>query len=174
VESPEDISRIFEEAKMKTELRSPLDVPEARQQVSGPSTGLLIVGIIGGIISLGSFFSISIGTGLTTLWWKGFPDRYEDLWEGAFGIGSSLVGVAIAAFVIYAALKMKELKQWSLALVASILALIPCVSPCCIIGLPIGIWSLIFANRVGPQFIRERNCRDCRIDHISWVTGSYS
>ena len=132
---------------MNTELPTPPVAPDALKQVSGPSTGLLIVGIIGGIISLGSFFSISIGTGISTLWWKGFPDRYEDLWEGAFGIGSSLVGILIAAFVIYAALKMKELSQWSLALVASILALIPCISPCCVVGLPIGIWSLIVLTK---------------------------
>jgi len=132
---------------MNTELSTPPVAPDALKQVSGPSTGLLIVGIIGGIISLGSFFSISIGTGISTLWWKGFPDRYEDLWEGAFGIGSSLVGILIAAFVIYAALKMKELSQWSLALVASILALIPCISPCCVVGLPIGIWSLIVLTK---------------------------
>ena len=26
---------------------------------------------------------------------------------------------------------------------ASILAMIPCLSPCCLIGLPIGIWALV-------------------------------
>ncbi|MBN1223527.1 MAG: hypothetical protein JXB23_09775 [Candidatus Aminicenantes bacterium] len=132
---------------MNSESQTPPKAQDPMWQVSGPSTGLLIVGIIGGIISLGSFFSISIGTGFSTLWWKGFPDRYEDLWEGAFGIGSSLVGIIIAAFVIYAALKMKELSQWNLAVVASVLALIPCVSPCCIVGLPIGIWSLIVLTK---------------------------
>ena len=132
---------------MIDERQAPPGAPDATAQVSGPSTGLLIVGIIGGVISLGSFFSVSIGTGLSTLWWKGFPEGYEDLWEGAFGIGSSLVGILIAAFVIFAALKMKELRQWSLAVAASVLALIPCISPCCIVGLPIGIWSLIVLTK---------------------------
>lgn len=26
---------------------------------------------------------------------------------------------------------------------AAILAMIPCVSPCCLLGLPLGIWALI-------------------------------
>jgi hypothetical protein len=26
---------------------------------------------------------------------------------------------------------------------ASIIAMIPCVSPCCLLGLPIGIWALV-------------------------------
>ncbi len=121
--------------------------PAASSQVTGPAIGLLITGIIGGIFSLASFFSISIGTGLSTLWWEGFPDRYEELWEGAFGIGGSLVAICVAAFIIYAALKMRELSQWGLAVAASVLAMIPCISPCCIIGLPIGIWSLIVLTK---------------------------
>jgi len=126
---------------------TPTSAPDASNQVSGPAIGLLITGIIGGIFSLASFFSISIGTGLSTLWWEGFPDRYEELWEGAFGIGGSLVAVAVAAFIIYAALKMRELSQYGMALAASVLAMIPCMSPCCIIGLPIGIWSLIVLSK---------------------------
>ncbi len=121
--------------------------PDVSNQVSGPAIGLLITGIIGAIFSLAGFFSISIGTGLSTLWWEGFPDRFEELWEGAFGIGGSLVAICVAAFIIYAALKMREQSQWGLAVAASVLAMIPCISPCCIIGLPIGIWSLIILTK---------------------------
>jgi hypothetical protein len=38
---------------------------------------------------------------------------------------------------------MKKLKNWNLAMAGSILAMIPCISPCCIMGLPIGIWAVI-------------------------------
>ncbi len=62
-------------------------------------------------------------------------------------MGSSFLGLLVALFIIYAALKMKDLKQWNLAVVASILAMLPCISPCCIIGLPIGIWSLVVLMR---------------------------
>ena len=126
---------------------APPRAPGASNQVSGPAIGLLITGIIGGVFSLAIFFKSSIGTGLSTLWWKGFHYRYEDLWEGAFGIGVSLVAVCMAAFIIYAALKMRELSHWELAVAASVLAMIPCISPCCIIGLPIGIWSLIVLTK---------------------------
>ena len=43
--------------------------------------------------------------------------------------------------------EMKELKQWNIAVVASVLAMVPCISPCCIIGLPIGIWALVVLMR---------------------------
>lgn len=126
---------------------TPPRTTDASSQVSGPAIGLLITGIIGAVFSLASFFSISLGTGLSTLWWEGIPDRYEELWEGALGIGGSLIAVCVAAFIIYAALKMRELSQWGLAVAASVLAMIPCISPCCIIGLPIGIWSLIVLTK---------------------------
>jgi hypothetical protein len=30
---------------------------------------------------------------------------------------------------------------------ASILALAPCISPCCLVGLPIGIWALVVLSK---------------------------
>jgi hypothetical protein len=39
-------------------------------------------------------------------------------------------------------MKMKALEQWTMAIVASVVAMIPC-SCACILGLPIGIWSLV-------------------------------
>lgn len=38
---------------------------------------------------------------------------------------------------------MKQLQKWTLAVTASILAMIPCLGPCCLIGIPIGIWALV-------------------------------
>jgi hypothetical protein len=39
-------------------------------------------------------------------------------------------------------------------LAAAIVALIPCFSPCCLIGLPIGIWALVVLSKpeVKSQF----------------------
>ncbi len=122
-------------------------VPDAARQISGPSTALLITGIIGAIFSVATFFSLIIGTGLSTFWREDIPDVYGEIWEGAAGMGSSFVGILVAGFIIYAALKMKELNQWGLAMAASILAMIPCISPCCIIGLPIGIWCLVVLTK---------------------------
>jgi ABC-type proline/glycine betaine transport system permease subunit len=88
-----------------------------------------------------------IGTSLSSLWMDEMPDKFSEIYEGAFAMGSSFIGLVVAAFVIYASLKMKELTQWGLAVAASILVMIPCISPCCIIGLPIGIWCLLTLNR---------------------------
>lgn len=132
---------------MNDEQKSPQIVVDPSRQVSGPSIGLLITGIIGAIFSGVAFIALVIGTGISTFWIDDIPERYADFYEGAIGIGSSFIGILVAAFIIYAAIKMKDLTQWGLAVVASILAMIPCISPCCIIGLPIGIWSLVVLMR---------------------------
>lgn len=113
-----------------------------RSQLSGPSVGLLVTGIIGGIFELTSFIAGFFGASFVALMEDEIPERFESTFKASFWTASSLVGVLIAAFLIYAAMMMKELNQWGICIAASILAMIPCISPCCIIGLPIGIWCL--------------------------------
>ncbi len=116
-------------------------------QVSSPSVGLLVTGVVGGIISLLGLILNAIGTSFIPFMEDSFDERYMELWEGAAGIASSFIGIVVAVFIIYAALKMKELSQYGLCMAASILAMIPCISPCCIIGLPIGIWCLVVLTK---------------------------
>jgi len=116
-------------------------------QVNGPAVGLLVTGIIGGVFSIIVLFAMGIGLSIGSLWEWRHSGWYKDFYEGIFGMGSAFIGIIVAVFVIYAALKMRELKQWNLALVGAILAMIPCISPCCIIGLPIGIWALVVLNK---------------------------
>ena len=66
---------------------------------------------------------------------------------GTMGIILNLVGVAIGVVILLGALKMKRLESHGFAMAASILALVPCVSPCCLVGLPIGIWSLVVLSK---------------------------
>ena len=51
---------------------------------------------------------------------------------------AGLVPAVLSTLMIVAALKMKRLGAYGLAITASILAI---VSPACLIGLPIGIWA---------------------------------
>jgi hypothetical protein len=134
---------------MSEKLESPQIVVDPAHQISGPFVGLLLTGIIGAIFSIGTLIALSIGTGLSSIaerysdWAEEIPWGIEEFYQGAFAFGFSIIAIFIAALIIYAALKMKDLKHWGLAVAASILAMIPCISPCCIIGLPIGIWCLV-------------------------------
>ena len=55
-------------------------------------------------------------------------------------------GLAMAILVFVGATKMKNLENYSLAMAAAIVAMIPCISPCCLLGLPFGIWALVVLN----------------------------
>ena len=45
--------------------------------------------------------------------------------------------------IIWGGVKMLQLRSYGLAMTASVLALIPCISPCCVLGIPFGIWALV-------------------------------
>ena len=128
---------------MSKEQMPPQMVAEPSRQVLGPSTGLLVTGILGGIIELTFLIAEIIGRSFKSLWLDEIPEDYLEFFESGFSIASSLVGIVVAVFIIYISLKMKDLNQWGLCVTASILAMIPCISPCCIVGLPIGIWCLV-------------------------------
>ena len=120
---------------------------DAARQVSGPATGLMVTGIIGAFFAVLTLIASIVGMGIAPFIRDEISDRYAEFWEGSVGAASSIVEIAVAAFIIFAALKMRELKQWELSLAASIVAMIPCISPCCILGLPIGIWALVVLLR---------------------------
>lgn len=52
------------------------------------------------------------------------------------------VAIALGIVTIIGGMKMQSLQSYGFALTASILCMLPCHS-CCIVGLPIGIWSLV-------------------------------
>jgi hypothetical protein len=131
-----------------SDIKTPQVIPnDAARQVSGPATGLLVTGIVGIFFAALALIGSILGMGLAPFIRDEIPERYAEFWEGSVGAASAVVGLAVAAFIIFAALKMRELKQWELSLAASIVAMIPCVSPCCILGLPIGIWALVILLR---------------------------
>lgn len=66
---------------------------------------------------------------------------------GAVGIVFNLIAIAVGAFIIFAAMKMKNLQSLGMAKTAAIISMLPCISPCCLLGLPFGIWSLIVLSK---------------------------
>ncbi len=119
----------------------------ALQQVQGPAIGLLVTAIIGIVLGLFSLLGNVFGIGMSGLQniggGSGATDRYMQYMSGGLGIVFAIIGLAISGFIIWAALQMKQLRNWNMAVAASIVAMIPCIGPCCIIGLPIGIWAII-------------------------------
>jgi len=75
-------------------------------------------------------------------------------------LGAPLVvgGFITGIFIVLGALRMMRLQSHGWAMTASVLALLPCASPIWLLGLAIGIWSLIVLNRrdVRAAFAAQR------------------
>jgi hypothetical protein len=84
------------------------------------------------------------------------PDGERAIWflSGAYGVAMSLFCLGVSAFVLWAALRMRELASYPLALAACVISVVPCLSPCCLLGIPFGIWGLIVLHdrEVRPFF----------------------
>jgi len=123
-----------------------------QDRVRGPAIGLIITGGIGILLMLLGLFAEGAMTSLYQA--MQIPEeqirRMQELQQGGaiLNIAVTIVGIAGAAFVIYGGLQMMKLQSRTIAMVASVLVMIPCfTSCCCLIGIPIGIWSLIVLSK---------------------------
>jgi len=120
-------------------------VEQARQHVRGPAIGLLVVGIL-------NWLAIPLVVLGFLLWsWEsipqslGHPSVEPDLVPlGLVIVAVALVPMMLSTLIIVAALKMKRLQTYGLAITASILSI---ASPVGLIGLPIGIWALVVLSQ---------------------------
>ena len=64
---------------------------------------------------------------------------------GIFYLAQAAVGLLAAAITIFGGIRMVGLKSYALAVSASVIAAVPCVSTmgCCCVGEAVGIWCLI-------------------------------
>jgi hypothetical protein len=124
---------------------------DASNLINGPATGLLITGILGAVGAAGGLLMNVLGVGAGAFQagrgGNAAAERLINVVAGGAGIVSSLVHIALAALIIYGALQMKKLVNYKLAMATAIIALAPCVSPCCLVGLPVGIWALVMLNK---------------------------
>lgn len=62
--------------------------------------------------------------------------------RGPMTVTIRVIGLGIGGFLILGGIKMKRLEGYGVCIAASIVALLPCPL-CCLISLPIGVWSLV-------------------------------
>ncbi|HEX5399674.1 MAG TPA: hypothetical protein VFY06_11575 [Verrucomicrobiae bacterium] len=126
----------------------------ALQQVRSPAVGLMVTAILDLLLGVWSviqtiFFPPNTQELNSQLEQLHNPQAEQfirtmlHLLQGPVAIGLNLFGVALSVLILMGALKMKSLQSYEFAMTAAIVAMLPCVTPCCIIGLPIGIWALV-------------------------------
>ena len=126
----------------------------ALQAVKGPAIGLMVTAILGLIgVAGGLLFNLfALGGGRVGMPQMGDPQMQKllnTMGGGGIGIIQNIIGGIVGIVVLMGALKMQRLQNYSFVFTASILAMLPCLSPCCIciLGLPVGIWALITLNK---------------------------
>jgi hypothetical protein len=130
----------------------------AMQKVNGPAIGLMAMAGIGILFQLLSLLMRLLGTGFTMANMGGGAEGSEQLaamMSGTLGVIAGILGILIGGFIIFAGMKMRQLQSWPMAIAASVVAMLPCLSPCCCLGLPIGIWALVvlFDANVKASFV---------------------
>jgi hypothetical protein len=142
----------------------PPDPRQVRERVQLPAIFLIIIGVLNLLLGLWVVGNSSIAAFMR-------PDEFEKLLtqdsnqakqmaelkkQGfspqdiqkmvlSFGVGGGSVAIIASLLIITGGVCMLALKWYGLAIFASVLAAIPCISPsgCCLLGEGIGIWSLV-------------------------------
>ncbi len=118
--------------------------------VTGPAIGLIITAALAVLANIAGLLVNIFGASLLSLQgMQGGPnDALASMMQGTVGVISSILGIVASGFVLLGGFKMLKLQSYTLAMVASIVAMIPCfVGFCCLIGLPVGIWALVVLNK---------------------------
>jgi hypothetical protein len=126
--------------------------------VNGPAIALIATAILGMVMNGIGIVVHLMGRGFVPPMYEMNPDvlRVIQIFNGPMGLVVRIIPLAIGLFVLFGALKMQQLRSRGLAMTATIVAMIPCFSPCCLLGLPFGIWALIVLSKpeVQSQFDR--------------------
>lgn len=116
--------------------------PAVRDKVNLPATLMIVVAIIGALFNVGSLGLNVLGMGAGAM--SGSEEQMAmNFMSGSIGIVFNIVGFIVAGLIIFAAMKMKNLESYGLALAGAILICVPFLSPCCLLGLPVGIWAVV-------------------------------
>ena len=71
-----------------------------------------------------------------------------------FALATSIGQLFVAGVTIAGSVSMMSLRRFPLAVIAAILSMLPIATPCCVLGLPLGIWALVvlFRPEVSQSF----------------------
>lgn len=116
----------------------------AATRLAGPATALIVTGAVGVAMSLMAVGLNVVRGGFVPRGMRApMEDMLAELFAGWVGAGIGMLHVVLGVLVILGAMKMRRVESYGFAMASAILALIPCTSPCCLLGIPFGIWALV-------------------------------
>ena len=115
-------------------------------KVKAPAIAMIVVSALGIVYQLGMLVARLAGVAMSTMPTGNMSAeqaRIVNMLSGGLGLVGAVLAVAVGGFIIFASMKMMNLQNWGMALAAAILIIIPCLSPCCCLGIPVGIWAIV-------------------------------
>jgi len=123
-----------------------------KEMIEAPAMGLIIVSSISIfclVISLAfDVFLLTTGAAAQMPQPGSMPKEAQIVIRAVWGALMLLCNVVI----LFGALGMRRFRRYELAKAAAILAVIPCLGPCCVLGIPFGLVALSRLNK--PDVIR--------------------
>jgi hypothetical protein len=111
--------------------------------VKAPAIALLVVGILGVLVGFLYVVQAIVGRPLVGPGGPVNPDAAAT--QQSFAWVFAFLSLIWGAVVTLGGVKLLQLQSWGSVLVAAIFAMLPC-NPCCLLGLPVGIWTLVVLN----------------------------
>lgn len=122
------------------------NVAAAASKVKGPAIALIVITVLGILAQLLSLVMNLAGMSQVPAGMPPEAERWVTMMSGGLGILATVLSLAIGGLIIFGATKMMNLQSYGLAMAASIVAMVPCLSPCCCLGIPVGIWAIVVLN----------------------------
>ncbi|MBX3422119.1 MAG: hypothetical protein KF752_11250 [Pirellulaceae bacterium] len=152
--------------------QSPENIPvpsDLQQRVSGPAIGLIVLGCSNTLFSVWGIVMAALNifelNPITTMQKRdmersrnqmgeagaAFMDQmmyFTDLMNGEGTLVFNLLALVIGIGLVVAGLRMKAFRSYWLVMTFAVLGMMPCLSNCCIVGLPLGIWAIVVLSDV--------------------------
>jgi hypothetical protein len=116
-------------------------------KVVAPAIALMVVGILGLAFSL-----LNVVVAIIQPVQPIDPNAPEFIQEiqrqsaGPLAAVLQSVFLIVNTLIIFGALKMMKLRSWGWAMTSTVLAMVNVGTCCCVVGLPIGIWSVVILS----------------------------
>ncbi len=114
----------------------------AANRVAGPSIALIVLGVLTIVLQVLSILANILQVGIAGAAGKN-ADMIAMFIGGTVGTVLAAISIVGAMVITIGGMRMRNLENYGLSMTASILSLIPCFGPCCLLRIPIGIWALV-------------------------------
>lgn len=127
-----------------------MDIEAVRAKVQGPAIALIVFAVLSFLGQIGGLlYTVIAGINVDAIQMmveSGDPSMIGTVASMIGATAGGCLGMVFSAVVLFAGLKMRDLQSYTLCMVGSVLAMLPCGGLgccCCFIGIGIGVWSIM-------------------------------